>query len=51
MECAGRTDSAVSPSGAPRNVLGMKSKKVCAMDIETMVIANNRGINVSGMPN
>ena len=39
-EWPGRTLSAVSSSGEPRKMLGMKSKKVWVIDIEAMKTAN-----------
>jgi hypothetical protein len=41
---AGSTERAVSSSGAPRNVLGMKSRKVWVTAMEIMRIESMRGV-------
>ena len=44
--CAGNTESVVSSLGAPRKVLGMKSRNVCVTAIEAIIIANVKGGNM-----
>lgn len=41
--CPGRTLKAVSSSGAPKKILGIKSTKVCVIAIETIKIIRARG--------
>ncbi len=36
--CPGNTDNEVSSSGAPKKIDGIKSRKVCVIDIATMNI-------------
>ena len=43
--CPGRTERKVSSSGAPRNIEGIKSRKVCVIDSATMKSANASGGN------
>ncbi len=38
--CAGNTESIVEPSGIPKKHEGIKSKKICVMDIAIMNKAN-----------
>ena len=38
--CPGNIERKVSSSGAPRKIAGMKSRKVCVIDIDTMKAVN-----------
>lgn len=44
--CPGRIERKESSSGAPKKILGIKSKNVCVIDIETMKTANA----INGIP-
>lgn len=44
--CPGKTDKIVSSSGAPKKILGIKSRKVCAIDIDTINMTIIIGLNI-----
>ena len=46
--CAGKTQRAVSPSGAPTKAAGMKEGKVCVIDAAISRDARSMGICVAG---
>lgn len=41
--CPGRIDNAVDSSGAPRNIEGIKSRKECVIDMDTIKTAKTIG--------